>query len=168
MQICKTLVSFNLMLKCYKYPLKVWLTTIILGTLLLYLVNLFHYFYAGPEYEQFHVVNTDEPVQVILAYNFLHMIGYYVFISIPCWLFVWWTFWQTKKRNLSRAFSKSLVLASGLTACLIIICILYRAYESPLFTGNLDVFFSYAFVLVIAVLSFKFDQKDPIPAQDKN
>jgi RsiW-degrading membrane proteinase PrsW (M82 family) len=113
----RTFAIFILMLVYYKYPLKVWLTTMLLGI-----------------------------------------------ISTPCWLFLWCTFWLTKKKNLRQIPAKLLVLTSGLIAYLILFSFLYSGYEFPLLPGNADVFFSYAFVLVIAMLAFKFNVNDRRPA----
>jgi hypothetical protein len=105
--------------------------------MLLHLVKICHFYYAGVEYEQFQILNSNEPLRVILANNFLYIVVYYIFTSIPCWLFLWLTFWLTKKRSLRQVPSKFLVLASGLIAYLIFFCILYRGYELPPVSGKL-------------------------------
>lgn len=167
LQMSRAFSIFNLMLIYYKYPLKVWLTTCVFGTVLLYLANLWNAYYAGSEYEQFQFGNGNEDMLISLMYYFLLTIVNCIFLSFPCWLFFWWTYWQSKKRKLQQRRFKILVFASGLVAYLILICILYRRNDFPMFPGTFDVFFSYAFVLVIAMLSFKFNVKDRHPVRQE-
>jgi len=150
------------MLIYYKYPLKVWLTTCVLGTVLLHLANLWSVYYIGPEYEQFQFGNGNEPILIIILYHFLSIIRDCIFFSFPCWLFFWWVYWQSKKRKLGQLQSKVLVFASGLAAYTALIGFRYKYYDFTLFPDSFQIFFSYALVLVIAMLSFKFNIKDAV------
>ena len=99
-------MKINMMLQYYKYPLKVWLTSTLLGTLFSEIVN---YLTANDHNYQsdYFVSGLSEAIFFIFIF-----FGLSSLLSVPCWLLFWLIYHQALK-YFSKLSVKLLMLGVG-------------------------------------------------------
>ncbi len=132
------------MLQYYKYPLKIWLTSALLGTILFYTVE--YYYAAGPYRDELYQLNE---LSFYLGVTFILA----MLVSIPCWLCLWYIYsWFTKKRKVKYLKLKMLLISELLCFALFTITSAFD-HESAL-AYDLDLKFSFMIALAIAVFIY--------------
>lgn len=134
------------MLKYYKYPLKVWLTSSFIGTIVYLLVLLARSCFQGANAGNVFNLTADN-------YTFmLVIILIAIFCSIPCWLILWLAFAKLSKKTISKTNLKAILLMISLVIGNTCIIFTYKFLLNGIDLASvLEIALSYSLALVFCI-----------------
>ena len=134
------------MLQYYKYPLKVWLVSAVLGFLIIQIYTfLFEYFDA-----------TSYSVYVgnIVVLQFFLLAGSFLLL-FPAFILLWLVYWLTDKMNYSPFKLKLLMVIFAQVICFLLFLLMYRGALVGAMLYSLSMVFPYSISLLISSLAFR-------------
>jgi len=134
------------MLKNYKYPLKVWLTSAILGTVLGLIVNYVDSYFSFIGTLAYEVRGTGELVSYFLTICLIALV-----LSIPCWFVLWLIYYKLAKPGNNKGRSILTLLGVGQVLCWGVFALLSSLDdEFTLFMGG-GIVLPYAIVVALSI-----------------
>lgn len=107
------------MSKHYKYPLKVWLTSALLGTVLAVVIDYISSLYSFVGTLAYQLKSTWE-----LASTFLTILLLAIITTIPTWLIFWFVYTRLLKANKAAQYIRFWLVITAVVLCLLTFAII--------------------------------------------
>ncbi|RZK43065.1 MAG: hypothetical protein EOO90_05265 [Pedobacter sp.] len=132
------------MSKHYKYPLKVWLTSALLGTVLGTIVNYIDSMFSFIGTIAYQVKSTWELTSTFLIVWLIATIA-----TIPAWLIFWFVYTKMLKVNRAELYIKSVLIGTSVVLCFLIFVILSIMVNDMNLLMDADIILPYMFAVAL-------------------
>lgn len=133
------------MLNTYKYPLKVWLTACVLGTIF-YFTYIIIYDLTNSSNYTLHIGETTIWMIITLLYSIL--------LSSPCWIVLWLLFIYFTKNVNNLAKLNVLLIITSQCLCWLCFYLLLLKSSNASFSNTLEITLPFSLALLLSSIFF--------------